>query len=309
MPDLRTIRYVQEKLCTWYREYGRDLPWRRTRDPYAILVSEIMLQQTQVDRVIPKYHTFLKTFPTFRELAKASRAKVIHLWVGLGYNSRAVRLHELATTVAECHKGRLPRELKQLEALPGIRPYTARAVRSFAYHEQETVQDTNIRRVLARLYFGKNPSAVAKRILEHTMVKTELPGKSSMWYQSLMDFGALVCTSAAPKCTQCPLRSVCTAYPTIREKGVQGLQGRVVTYAQSRFKGSHRYWRGKIVAMLCAQKSGRSLNIATLHKRLENAKGSQNDLWLQDLLGELQRDGLITLNGRQKSCWRIKLAR
>jgi len=182
MPDLRTIRYVQEKLCTWYREYGRDLPWRRTRDPYAILVSEIMLQQTQVDRVIPKYHTFLKTFPTFRELAKASRAKVIHLWVGLGYNSRAVRLHELATTVAECHKGRLPRELKQLEALPGIGPYTARAVRSFAYHEQETVQDTNIRRVLARLYFGKNPSAVAKRILEHTMVKTELPGKSSMWY-------------------------------------------------------------------------------------------------------------------------------
>src|SRR5262249_14231695 len=146
------VARVQERLVAWYRKHARDLPWRRTRDPYAILVAEVMLQQTQVDRVIPKWHAWLERFPTLGDLAGAPRSEAIRAWQGLGYNLRAVRLHEIACQVVAEHGGTLPRNVAGLRALKGIGRYTAAAVACFAYEQPVAMVDTNVRRVLSRVF-------------------------------------------------------------------------------------------------------------------------------------------------------------
>src|SRR5215469_15743385 len=151
-PDL--ITRVHDQLLTWYAAEQRDLPWRATSDPYAILVSEIMLQQTQVDRVLPKYQQFLTTFPTLADLAAASTAAVISAWVPLGYNMRAVRLQSIARQVIAEYEGRIPDTIDDLLKLKGIGRYTAGAIACFAYRKQVATVDTNIRRVLHRIFFG-----------------------------------------------------------------------------------------------------------------------------------------------------------
>ena len=198
-------------LLRWYRAHKRDLPWRRTSDPYRILVSEIMLQQTQVDRVVPKYHEFLRRYPSISALASASVGSVRETWYPLGYNIRPVRLHAIAREVVAAHDGRIPDDHGALLRLKGIGPYTAGAVLSFAYRLPVPIVDTNVRRVLQRVFYGqtKPPDSVLWRL-----AKNILPKKTVYDFnQGLMDLGATVCVARSPRCELCPVRGVCRAAP------------------------------------------------------------------------------------------------
>jgi A/G-specific adenine glycosylase len=211
---------VVEALLCWYRRERRDLPWRRTRDPYAILVSEVMLQQTQVARVVARYEAWLARWPTAAALAAAPLADVLREWVGLGYNRRAVRLWEAARVVA---RDGWP---ERLQDLPGVGPYTAAAVGSFAFGRQEVALDTNARRVFARLGAPLVPP----------------PGRAAEFNQATMELGATVCTARAPRCGECPLRTGCGGpAPAVAPRR-----------ARERFEDSNRWVRGRVVAALAA---------------------------------------------------------
>jgi len=199
------------RLLIWYRRHGRDLPWRRTADPYRILVSEIMLQQTQVDRVIPKYHQFLRSYPSIEALAAAPVDAVREAWYPLGYNIRPVRLCAIAREVVERHGGRIPDERNALLALKGVGPSTAGAVLSFAYGRRAPVLDTNIRRVLQRVFWGPAPQPERHlwRLAEALLPRRSAPDVN----QALMDLGATVCVARQPRCPVCPVRAICRAHP------------------------------------------------------------------------------------------------
>jgi A/G-specific adenine glycosylase len=214
-PQATTVRAFQRRLLAWYAEHGRDLPWRRTRDPYRVLVSEIMLQQTQVDRVVPKYHEFLGRYPTIHALAAARAAEVRQLWYPLGYNIRPFRLHQIARETVARYRGRLPDTAERLRALPGIGRYTAGALLSFAYGQDAAVLDTNVRRVLTRVFLGPRRTRrlrgdKALWDLAHRLVPR---GNAYDFNQALMDFGATWCTSRRPRCQPCPVRRQCASYP------------------------------------------------------------------------------------------------
>lgn len=214
--------FPRDKLMAWYQKTRRDLPWRRTRDPYRIWVSEAMLQQTQVASVIPHYQRFLKRFPTVKTLAQAPVTDVLEEWSGLGYYSRAKNLHRAAREIVECHGGRLPESTEDLSKLPGVGRYTAGAIASIAYDRPAPILDGNVTRVLAR-YFGirQDPSgpAVQRRLwtLATQLVPADQPG---LFNQALMELGALVCTPVSPRCPGCPLKDDCLA-----ARG--GLQGKI----------------------------------------------------------------------------------
>ncbi|HEX6964447.1 MAG TPA: hypothetical protein VF166_01535 [Gemmatimonadaceae bacterium] len=213
IPRTRALRFGR-KLRAWYRANCRDLPWRRTRDPYEVLVSELMLQQTQVSRVVPKYGEFLARFPTLESVAAARPRRVMEAWSGLGYYARARNLHALARTVTRCDgPATLPAEPEALRALPGIGAYTAGAVASFAYERRVPLVDTNVARVLRRVFAphldtrrGPGHRAVW-RIAAEILPRT---GRTAYTHnQALMELGALVCTARAPRCDACPVRSLC----------------------------------------------------------------------------------------------------
>src|SRR2546421_1069119 len=211
-PDV--VARVHFSLLQWYQEHQRDLPWRATGNAYAILVSEIMLQQTQVDRVLPKYHQFPTAFPTLADLAAAPTADVISVWVPLGYNSRAVRLQSIARQVIAEYDGRIPDTIDELLRLKGIGRYTAGAIACFAYSKQVATVDTNIRRVLHRIFLGLEypaPRLNDSQIL--TLAEQVLPpGEAYNWNQALMDLGATICSGNNPQCTRCPLQENCKAF-------------------------------------------------------------------------------------------------
>ena len=198
---------VHGALLAWAEASGRDLPWRRTRDPWAVLVSELMLQQTQVARVAPRYERFLTRFPDPAACAAAPVGEVVREWAGLGYNRRAVHLHRAATEVVRRHGGALPDRLDALMALPGVGRYTARAVLSFAFDADVGVVETNTARVLARAFAGRQlPSVAAAQDLADSVVPR---GRSWAWNQAAMDLGAAVCTRRYPRCGVCPVRPWC----------------------------------------------------------------------------------------------------
>ena len=213
---------ISARLLDWYRGSKRDLPWRRTHDPYAIWLSEVMLQQTQVVTVIPYWHRFLERFPTVDALAAAELPEVLAMWRGLGYYARARALHRAAQVVSRQHGGALPRTAEALRELPGFGPYTSGAVASIAFNERAPVVDGNVVRVLARLFeIEGDPSSreVSKQIwsLAGELVPASAPGDFN---QALMELGATVCTPKAPSCLLCPLREQCGA---LRSKRVEHL--------------------------------------------------------------------------------------
>ncbi|MEZ4522025.1 MAG: A/G-specific adenine glycosylase [Thermomicrobiales bacterium] len=210
---------AQRALLGWYRENARDLPWRRTRDPYRIMVSEIMLQQTQVDRVIPKYEAFLERFPTLEALADAPASEVIRAWAGLGYNRRALNLQRAARTVVEEFGGEMPRTVEELRSLPGIGPYTAGAIACFAFEQDVGFLDTNIRRVLHRVVLGPEIPQLTVKPREMAQLATiSVPsGEGYAWNQALIELGALVCRARVAECNVCPLASWCVASPVIND--------------------------------------------------------------------------------------------
>ena len=204
-------------LRAWYRRHHRDLPWRRTRDPYHVLVSELMLQQTQVSRVLLKYPEFLARFPTLESVAEAAPRRVMEAWDGLGYYARARNLHRLARAVVrEGEPARLPAELDALRALPGIGAYTAGAVASFAYERRAALVDTNVARVLRRVFApGLDPARSAGHRALWAIAHATLPRTGRAAYthnQALMELGALVCTARVRHCARCPVRGVCATY-------------------------------------------------------------------------------------------------
>ena len=231
----------------WAEEARRDLPWRRTRDPWAVLVSELMLQQTQVPRVVPRYESFLERFPTPVAAANARVADVVRAWAGLGYNRRAVSLHRAATVIVGCHGGKVPGVLADLLALPGVGPYTARAVLAFAFEVDVGVVEVNSARVLARAVAGRPLSAPDAQAVADDLVPA---GRGWAWNQAMLDLGATICSKSAPQCGSCPIRPVCAwsgagrlgPDPSIGSAGCRG--------TQSTFAGSDRQGRGRLVGAL-----------------------------------------------------------
>jgi A/G-specific adenine glycosylase len=202
------------KLLAWYKRNARVLPWRQTRNPYAILVSEFMLQQTQVSRVLDYYPRFLQRFPSLQALARSRPKAVMEAWEGLGYYARARNLHKLAKHVTRRHDGTLPEDPEALRTLPGVGRYTAGAVACFAYEKPVATVDTNVRRVLERVFAPDEVWAFASEIVPKN-------GKRAWRFnQALMELGALVCTARTPKCPTCPVRSECryAARPSSRTR-------------------------------------------------------------------------------------------
>jgi A/G-specific adenine glycosylase len=208
-------RRFRQSLLRWYRRHGRDLPWRRTSDPYHILVSEVMLQQTQVDRVLPKYHEWLACFPTLEALAAAPEDLVVRTWYPLGYNIRPRRLQSIAREAVENHGGQLPDNEDTLRSFKGIGAYTAGAVLSFAFGKRAAILDTNVARVLFRVFVGSgDPASHAMRRRLWAVSRAVLPHRHVFDFnQALMDFGATLCTARKPKCLLCPLSRMCRSYP------------------------------------------------------------------------------------------------
>jgi A/G-specific adenine glycosylase len=203
---------IQSKLLRWFKKNGRDLPWRKTRDPYAIWVSEIMLQQTQVETVIPYYKKFLKSFPTIHHLAKSDLSKVLKVWEGLGYYSRARNLHQASKIIANHSNGKIPDKLKDLLNLPGIGRYTAGAILSIAYNKKAPILDGNVKRVLSRLFVvSGNPKKTEEFLwpLSESLIPKGSPGAFN---QALMDLGSMTCTPKNPNCLSCPLKNLCQGY-------------------------------------------------------------------------------------------------
>ena len=202
---------IQTTLLHWFKKYGRDLPWRRTRDPYAIWVSEIMLQQTQVNTVIPYYRNFLKAFPTRNHLAKADLSKVLKVWEGLGYYSRARNLHRASQVVLNRFHGIIPNNLNDLLSLPGIGRSTAGAILSFAFQKEAPILDGNAKRVISRLFaVSDNPAKGKTEDLLWKISESLIPkGFSNPFNQALMDLGSMLCTPREPQCSKCPLCDLC----------------------------------------------------------------------------------------------------
>ncbi len=211
-PDRRRFR---QRLLSWYRRHGRDLPWRKTDNPYHILVSEIMLQQTQVDRVLPKYAEWLDKYPSMAVLATAPEKEVTGTWYPLGYNIRPRRLQSIARESVAKYGGELPSDEATLRSFKGIGAYTAGAIRSFAFGERAAILDTNVARVLFRVFVatGDPKSHAMKRHL-WTLSETLVPNRHVFDFnQALMDFGAMVCSARNPKCLVCPMSKGCRTFP------------------------------------------------------------------------------------------------
>jgi A/G-specific adenine glycosylase len=207
-------QWFRRRLLAWYRKHGRDLPWRRTRDPYRILVSEVMLQQTQVDRVLPKYHEWLERYPTFEALAGAPEAQIVRTWYPLGYNIRPRRLQAIAREAVSQYGGALPSDEATLRSFKGIGAYTAGAVMSFAFGKRAAILDTNVARVLFRVFVGRGDArshAMTRRLWQ--LSRTVLPYRHVFDFnQALMDFGATVCSARKPRCAVCTISRQCRTF-------------------------------------------------------------------------------------------------
>jgi A/G-specific adenine glycosylase len=215
LPPSATRQRFRRRLLAWYRSCGRDLPWRNTSDPYHILVSEVMLQQTQVERVLPKYHEWLEKYPSLQALASASEDDVSATWRPLGYNIRPRRLHAIARESVTRYGGQLPADEETLRSFKGIGAYTAGAIRSFAFRERAAIVDTNVARVLFRVFVVEgDPKAHATRKHLWAVSEALVPRKDVFDFnQALMDLGAMVCVARKPRCLVCPLTKLCASYP------------------------------------------------------------------------------------------------
>jgi A/G-specific adenine glycosylase len=209
---LRHAANFRRRLLRWFRQHGRDLPWRRTRDPYRVLVSEFMLQQTQVSRVEPYYHRFLERHPTIEALAGSEPSVVRESWAGLGYYRRAANLHRLARTVVDEHGGIIPADPALLVLLPGVGRYTAGAVASFAYERATPAIDTNVARVIRRAFHPNSKRPGAERLVWETgaaIIPRRRGNAAWTFNQAIMELGALICTARVARCGECPVREAC----------------------------------------------------------------------------------------------------
>ncbi|OGP98967.1 MAG: A/G-specific adenine glycosylase [Deltaproteobacteria bacterium RBG_19FT_COMBO_52_11] len=255
-PEKRTF---QRSLLHWFSRHQRDLPWRKNQDPYRIMVSEFMLQQTRVETVLPYFDRFLKLFPTCTDLAQASLPKVLKVWAGLGYYARARHLHAAAQTIERDFNGNFPWKKNDLLRLPGFGPYTAGAVASIAFHEPVAALDGNVDRVFTRLLDlrGRESGVRQRKILEEVVEKLIPRKRASAFNQALMDLGALICIPLRPRCPSCPIKRFCTR---------QGAKGQKPSRTGPKF-------RKEVWAVALTEHNGRFL----LHRR--EGKGLLAGLW------------------------------
>ena len=275
-------------MLAWGLPQLRELPWRTTRDRWHILVSEVMSQQTQVDRVVPKFLAFVEAYPTPSECAAAPLGELLTLWSGLGYPRRCRNLHEASKVIVERHGGDVPDDLEQLLDLPGVGDYTARAVLVFADHREVGIVDTNVARVMSRV----ENRPLARKELQAIADESVPEGLSWEWNQVLMDFGATVCTARAPRCAECPVRSSCGW------AGVNGNDPAPLTAGtsrpQGRFEGSDRQARGRLLKELTRRGVSR-VEVAEVMGDIERHRASRlvEQLIVEGLVAE--RDGFLSL--------------
>jgi A/G-specific adenine glycosylase len=282
----KKIKTFQKEILTWYKNHQRDLPWRKTRDPYCILISEVMSQQTQLSRVVPKYEAWIAIFPTVHDLAKANISEVLKYWSGLGYNRRALNLKRAAEKISEQYDNVFPNTEKELISLPGIGTYTARAVLCFAFDEQIAVVDTNVRKVILTQILNRHSRersdsgilqlADSERIApfagmtekEFEEIATQLlpHGMAYEWNQALMDYAAMV------------LKKEKIAIPK-----------------QSKYVGSHRYYRSKVLKILLEKNK---VKVDEIGEFLKNDYTLAEKDWLEKLLKELEKEGFISIDGQ-----------
>jgi A/G-specific adenine glycosylase len=297
MTDAALISETRERVLAWFAEAGRDLPWRATRDPYRVLVAEVLAQQTQAARAAEAWPRFLERFPDVRALAAAAPAEVLRAWQGLGYNRRALALRRTARAVEE--RGGWPATVGELAALPGVGPYTARAVACFALGLPVAPVDTNVARVLARSLTGADPSQLTPAARQRLADQATPPpadgpanpttpdpsGRAWAWSSALMDIGALHCRPR-PRCDGCPLETSCRwralgpAAPPPRPR------------SQAPFASSDRRWRGAVVRTLAAAPDG--MDRADLAEAVQAAVADRPAGWFDGLLARLEAEGMVT---------------
>ena len=295
-PDVPTIpsrrgTRIRRRVLDWYGARGRPLAFRRTTDPWAILVSEVMAQQTQAARAADAWERFMARWPTPAALAATSPADVVREWRGLGYNRRAIALHRCAQVVVAEHGGRLPSDLEGLRQLPGVGPYTARAVAAVGFGRRVGAVDTNVRRVLGRAFFGtRTPDAAGLQALADELVPAWNPGG---WTHALMDVGATLCRIRDPRCDSCPLRPWClTAAALARGEAIEPplRTAPASRRAEPGFRSTSRWLRGRILDALRDAPDGGWVTLAT-------PIGSHPTATISLALDALARDGLLELNG------------
>lgn len=286
-PDTR--RAVRRALLRWHDMHGMDAPWRASGEPYEALVAAVMAQQTQMSRVVPSYERFMAAFPTLEALAQASRGDVIRAWVGMGYNRRAVSLHEAARRIA---REGWPRDAASLARIDGIGPFTAAVVASFAFGERAACVDTNVRRVLGRISGDADVNGRdAQQLADAWLPRSE----AARWNQALMDYGAAVCT-ARPKCGGCVVARWCASrerYAAPAPRPVVGTRARRPRAPQPRFEDTARYVRGRIVDALRALPAGTSDGIRTLRRAIANGHGPIDVATFSGYIDALEAAGLL----------------
>ncbi|MFB6134388.1 MAG: A/G-specific adenine glycosylase [Halanaeroarchaeum sp.] len=282
--DLTPIRAA---LVSWYESDHRSFPWRETTDPYAILVSEVMSQQTQLDRVEPAYEAFLDRWPTVADLAAADRGAVVAFWSGhsLGYNNRAQYLHRAANQIRDEFGGEFPTDPDELQRLQGVGPYTANAVASFAFDAGDAVVDTNVKRVLHRAFAVPDAAAA----FEDAAGKLMPDGESRVWNNAIMELGGVACEKT-PKCDEagCPWRAWCRAYET-------GDFTAPDVPEQPDFEGSRRQMRGRVLSALSDRDS---MAIDALGRTIRvdyDPAGDPGREWLEGILADLADEGLVAI--------------
>lgn len=278
-----------KNILLWYTSNRRHLPWRKTRQPYRILLSEIMSQQTQVSRVAQFYRDWIKIFPSFSSVANASAADILRAWSGLGYNSRALRFHRLSKIVAEEYRSHLPEDPDELQTLPGIGRYTAHAVACFAFGKNIPVVDVNIKRVITR--WTMKSGSESKQFSENNawyLAEKFLPKKNAVeWNQALMDFGALICSARNPRCCECPVSSYCVS----AFSKVFLVKKKKKDSTEPVWRGiPRRLYRGRILKLL----HHHSCSPREIAAMLWNNQSEQDVVWTASLMERMTGDGLLT---------------
>lgn len=276
-----------DQVLRWYATHARDLPWRSTT-PWGVMVSEFMLQQTPVNRVLPYWQEWMERWPTAPDLAKATPAEAIRAWGRLGYPRRATRLHQSAITITSLYRGEVPASYSELITLPGVGDYTANAILAFAFGERTTVLDINVRRVITRAWQGIESPPAHISTIERALAEALVPrtaAQASRWAAASMELGALICTAKNPDCTHCPLATSC-AWHQSGKPAAQHQQRK-----QPRYEGSDRQERGRILALLRQS----SVPVSTKNLECEAADSAQHLRCRDSLIA----DGLITRIGRK----------
>ncbi len=289
-PDLSRRRILHRRVLRWYARHRRALPWRDIDDPYCVMVSEFMLQQTQVARVLDHFTRWIERFPDIGALARASRRDVLLAWSGMGYNRRALQLHAAAREIAARYDEVVPADPALLRLLPGFGRYTAHAVACFGYRQRLPLVEVNIRRLLSRLHENMREE---RALLPETdiwrIADALLPPRAFYdWNQALMDFGASVCTARAPVCGSCPLRTDCPSAGMLRPAAREARVGSAAAVREV----PRRIYRGRVVEFL-REANGHCADAARLHEFLFDIRGDEERARLLDILATLQRDGML----------------